>query len=118
MRYLAAFIVSSLLVATLLAYHWLVASKVNAVLRQVQAQDRQAGLPPETTPGDLGVLMPKDLITLVEIDHLILRFWFVVLPLILSLCFCVAALFPRKHGKAESPPTSSLQVDPHSDLNL
>jgi hypothetical protein len=115
MRYFAALVVSSLLVGAFLAYRCWVSAKVDVVLRRAQEEARQVGLPSEVTPGDFGLLMSKDLMTLVEIDHLILKFWFVVLPLILFLCFGVAAIVPRKHVKAGLPATSPIEVDPRAE---
>ena len=77
MKYLVAAGVACLIVSAALAYHWWVESVVAATMEQARVQ---MGLPPGAPTNNLGVRVTGRQMLYIEIDHLLMRFWFILLP--------------------------------------
>ena len=45
-----------------------------------------------------GITLPGYLMTLIEVDHLLMKFWFVLVPLIFLIGFGIAWSIPSKQG--------------------
>jgi hypothetical protein len=84
--------------AGLVAFHRWVSSMFAAVMEQARIQ---RGLPQGTDMSGLIIPMPSSRQMLwLDLDHLLLRFWFIVLPLIMLLSFGVAMVFPGRKIKS------------------
>ena len=53
---------------------------------------------PDAPMGDVGHALPGDMMTWISLDHLLMRFWFVLLPLIFLIGFGIAWSIPSKSG--------------------
>ena len=77
----------------LVAFHRWVSSMFAAVMEQARIQ---RGLPQGADLSGFIIRMPSSRLMLgLDLDHLLLRFWFVVLPLMILLSFGVAMVLPR-----------------------
>jgi hypothetical protein len=80
------------------AFHRWVTSMFAGVMEQARIQ---RGLPPGTDMSGFIIRMPSSRQMLwLDLDHFLLRFWFVVLPLILLLSFGAAMLLPARKIKS------------------
>ena len=104
MKYLVAAGVACLIVGASLAYHWWVKSGVAALLEQARVRQGPA---PGALPNDLGIPMTGRQILCIEIDHLLMRFWFILLPLVWLICLGIAAWLPGARSAAIAPADSS-----------
>ncbi len=104
MRYLTATGIACLIVGASLAYHWWVDSGVASILKQARVRQ---GLPPGALPNDFGIPMTGRQILAVEIDHFLMRFWFILLPLVLLICLGIAAWLPGTRSAAHTPSAPS-----------
>ena len=106
MRYLVAAGVASLLLVAALAYHWWVATMVSGLMEQARVR---AGLPAGSPMGDVGIPLSGPQMTFIKIDHLLSRFWFVLLPVLLAICFGIAASLPSAGSTTSGQSESSIQ---------
>jgi len=74
-----------------------------------QARER-AGLPPGSPMNDLGLQVTGRQMLHIELDHLLLRFWFVLLLVVLLICFGIAASLPRARSTAGTASDSSSKL--------
>jgi hypothetical protein len=79
--------------AGLVAFHRWVTSMFVAVMEQARIQ---AGLPPGTDMNEFNIPVSGRQMLWLDLDHFLLRFWFVVLPLLLLLSFGLAMLLPAR----------------------
>jgi hypothetical protein len=104
MRSLVASGVAGLILLAALAYHWWVTSMVSGLREQARVR---AGFPTGSPMADFRIQVSGPQMTYIQIDHLLSRFWFVLLPVLLAICFAIAASLPRARsttsGPAESP---------------
>jgi hypothetical protein len=107
MRYLVAAGIAGLILLAVLAYHWWVASMVSGLMEQARVR---AGLPAGSPMGDIGIHVSGPQMTHIQIDHLLSRFWFVLLPVLLAICFGIAASLPRARSTAGRPAESPSQA--------
>jgi hypothetical protein len=103
MKYLVAAGIACLIVGSVLALHWWVGSRLAAIEGQARATGK---LPPNVPAKDLGVHVSDRLMFFMQLDHLLMSFWFILLPLILLICFGIAARLPGAKP-AESPSAAS-----------
>jgi hypothetical protein len=75
-----------------------------AILEQARVKQ---GLPPGPSPNDFGLPMTGLQMLCIKIDHLLTRFWFILLSLVLILCFVVAARWPGLRRAAHTSAASS-----------
>ncbi len=104
MRYLVAMAISCLMVGVALSYHRWVASSVGPVTANARAR---AGLPPPSPMNDLIVPVTGRQMLYIELDHFLVKFWYVLVPAVVLLCFGVAASFPRAPSTVGIAPNSS-----------
>jgi hypothetical protein len=84
----------------LVAYHRWVTGMFAKVMEQARIK---AGLPADTNMNDFNIQVEPGLLIWLNLDHFLLRFWFVILPLLLLLAFGCAMLLPaRKSGSGPS----------------
>jgi hypothetical protein len=95
MRYVYAIIAAAALIGAFLANHTFVTVQVNRIASQARAQ---LGLAPDA-PADFGVELPRHLIYAIQIDHVFVRFWFVLCPLIIIISFAIAFATERIRSK-------------------
>jgi hypothetical protein len=106
MKYLVASGVAGLILLAALAYHGWVTSMVSGLMEQARVR---AGLPAGSPMGDVGIQVSGPQMTYIQIDHLLSRFWFVLLPVLLAICFGIAASLPRARSTTSGPAESSSQ---------
>ena len=104
MRYLVASAVSGLILLVALAYHWWVTTMVSGLMEQARVR---AGLPAGSPMGDVGIPLSGTQMNHIQIDHLLSRFWFVLLPVLFAICFSIAASVPRARSTTSGPSESS-----------
>jgi hypothetical protein len=97
MRYLVASGIACLVVCASLAYHWWVTSMFATIMEQARVR---AGLPPGSPMNDLGLQVTGRQMLSIELDHFLLKFWFVLLPVLLLICFGIAAALPPARSTA------------------
>ncbi len=102
MRYVIALTVCCMLLGSFLVNHWWVEDSFAIAAREIR---ETMALPPDAPLTDVAISLPKAVLVGMEIDRFFLRYWFVIVPLTLALCFGVAAFGfrARKPGPAETP---------------
>ena len=88
-----------------MAFHSWVNARLDATLREAR---KAAGLPLDTPIEDIGIEVAADLMSWIQIDHLLLKFWFVLLPLVLLIGLGLACLIPSKQGVPRTRPPSAI----------
>ena len=78
----------------------LAANKVAGFMEQVR--DR-AGLPPDASLSDFNVPVTRDVANWIDINHLLSRFWIVLLTLIVLAAWVTITYFPRIAVKPSIP---------------
>jgi len=102
-RWMVCIAFCAILLAARMAYHRWVEARFDAI---VQEAKKQAGMPPDAVM-DFGIPLPGDMMTLIEVDHLLMKFWLVLLPLVFLIGFGIAWALPSKKGVSRKQSASS-----------
>lgn len=89
MRYVIALTVCCLLLGSFLVNHWWVEDSIAIASRSAR---EKLGLAPDAPLTDFGIPVSRNVLVGLEVDRLFLRFWFVIVPAIVALCFVPAAM--------------------------
>ncbi len=87
-----------------MAYHRWVEARLDA---KIQEARKRAGLSPEAPMNDFGVPLPGYMMTLITLDHFLMKFWFVLLLLVFLIGFGIAWSLPSKPGVSRTQSASS-----------
>jgi hypothetical protein len=98
---------SASVLGAFLVNHWRVA-EFHRKIRQQIASGSLDEIPPGTPLRDVGVRVSAGFIRAITIDAICQQFWFILLPLVVALCFGVAVLLtPGTPTVAAPPPPAS-----------
>jgi hypothetical protein len=100
-EYVVALGISSLIVGASLVYHRWVTS---AIIEQIKVE---AGLPAGSDMSDFDIPLPRQQILHIELAQFLLKFRFVMLAVVLLICFGTAASLPRARSNAKARSNSS-----------
>jgi hypothetical protein len=109
-RWMVLIAVCAVCLGVWLAYHRWVAMRLDQIFLEAR---KRAGLPLDARMADFGIPLPGYLMFCVQLDHLLMKFWFVLLPLIVLLSLGVALSIPPTH--ADSRPASTASERPERD---
>ena len=103
-RWMVLIAVCAVCQAAWLAYHRWVAMRLDQIVLEAR---KRAGLPLDASMADFGIPLPGYLMFCVRLDHLLMKFWFVLLPLIVLFGFGIARSIPSRPADSRAPSAAS-----------
>jgi hypothetical protein len=103
-RWMVCIAFCAICLAAGIALHWWVGARLDAVSQKAK---EESGLPPDAPMEDVGIRVPNELMTWIQVDHLLMKFWFVLLPLVFLIGFGIAWSIPSKPGASRTRSTST-----------